>query len=136
MNEIKKIIFPIHQDQRGSLVVVEGSKDVPFPIARLFYIYGGGNEVRGCHANRKSEFVMVNVSGSCKLKVHDGQNEHIFMLDTPNEGIYLPKMTWKEMYDFSDDSVLLCIASTPYLPEEYIRDKEKFLKDAQIAKAK
>lgn len=129
MNGIQKIVFPTHQDQRGSLVVVEGEKDVPFPIARLFYIYGGGNEVRGCHANRESEFVLVNVSGSCKLRVHDGTKEHEFVLDQPNEGIYLPKMTWKEMYDFSKDAVLLCIASTPYLAEEYIRDKEKFLKE-------
>lgn len=129
MRKIKKVIFPTHSDERGNLVVVEGGKDIPFPIARLFYIYGGGAEVRGCHANRESEFVLVNVHGSCKLRVHDGKQEHEFMLNTPSEGIYLPKMIWKEMYDFSDDAVLLCIASTPYLSEEYIRDKEAFLKE-------
>ena len=129
MKEIEKIKFPAHKDQRGALVVMEGEKDIPFSIARLFYIYGGGREVRGCHANRKSEFVLVCVSGSCRLKIHDGRQEHFFTLDDPEVGIYLPRMTWKEMYDFSEDAVLLCIASTPYDPDEYIRDLNLFLKE-------
>lgn len=129
MKEIEMIRFPVHKDQRGALVVAEGGKEIPFPISRLFYIYGGGNEVRGRHANRESEFVMVCVSGSCRLKVHDGCREHFFTLDDPGIGVYLPRMTWKEMYDFSEDAVLLCIASTPYDPNEYIRDLDLFLKE-------
>ena len=122
MKEIEKIRFSAHRDQRGALVALEGDKDIPFSIARLFYIYGGGSEIRGRHANRESEFVLICVKGSCRLKVNDGCQEYFFTLDDPDEGIYLPQMTWKEMYDFSDDAVLLCIASAPYNPGEYIRD--------------
>lgn len=135
-NEIKNNIsqqpyivqFSEHGDERGRLVVIEEISDVPFEIKRLFYIYGSdGNIVRGCHANRKSEFVLINVCGSCKVKTNDGLgNEKIFVLDKPNEGIYIPKMVWKDMYDFSTDSILLCIASEKYDNEEYIRDFEVY----------
>ena len=85
--------------------------------------------MRGCHANRKSEFVLINVAGSSKVKVKDGEgNEAIFCLNRPHTGIYLPTMVWKEMYDFSADSVLLVLASEHYDPEEYIRDYEEFEK--------
>lgn len=115
-------------DERGSLVVIEGNKDIPFEIKRVFYIYGSDeNVVRGLHANRDSEFVLVNVSGSCNVIIKDGKgNEEIVKLDKPRKGVYLPKMIWKEMVNFSKDSVLLCLASTHYNDEEYIRDYEEF----------
>ena len=117
-------------DERGHLVVVEGTEDIPFDIKRIFYIYGTGEGVvRGKHANRESEFVLINVSGSSKVKVKDGKgNEAIYSLSRPHTGIYLPKMVWKDMYDFSEDSVLLCLASTRYDPSEYIRDYDEFLR--------
>ncbi len=84
--------------------------------------------VRGQHANRKSEFVLINVAGQSKVRVKDGKgNENIFSLNSPYTGIYLPKMMWKDMYDFSDDSVLLCLSSEHYDPTEYIRDYDEFL---------
>lgn len=117
-------------DERGQLVVVEGMKDIPFEIKRIFYIYGSERKgVRGQHANRKSEFVLVNVAGQSKVKVMDGLgNEMVFSLNRTHTGIYLPAMTWKEMYDFSKDSVLLCIASEHYDAAEYIRDYEEYVK--------
>lgn len=123
--------FPQHGDERGWLVVIEGVKDVPFDIKRIFYIYGSDESViRGRHANRKSEFVLINVCGSCKVKTNDGRgNEDIFVLDKPHAGIYIPKLVWKEMYDFSEDSILLCMASEHYDPEEYIRDMDEFLSE-------
>lgn len=123
--------FSEHGDERGRLVVIEEISDVPFEIKRLFYIYGSdGNIVRGRHANRKSEFVLINVCGSCKVKTNDGLgNEKIFVLDKPNEGIYIPKMVWKDMYDFSSDSILLCIASEKYDDKEYIRDFDKYTQE-------
>ena len=117
-------------DARGHLVVVEGMKDIPFDIKRVFYIYGSDRDViRGQHANRESEFVLINVAGTSKVRVTDGRgNEATYSLNRPHTGIYLPCMVWKEMYDFSADSVLLCLASTHYDAGEYIRDYDEFLK--------
>lgn len=122
--------FPQNGDNRGHLVVIEGMKDIPFDIKRIFYIYGSDAEViRGQHANRKSEFVLINVSGQCKVSVKDGKgNEAIFLLNRPHTGIYLPRMIWKEMYDFSRDSVLLCLSSEHYNSDEYIRSYDEFVK--------
>ena len=78
-------------------------------------------------ANYDTEFVLINVAGTSKVRVTDGRNEKIFNLDRPHIGIYLPKLVWKDMYDFSEDSVLLCLASEHYNPEEYIRDYEEYL---------
>lgn len=122
--------FPQKGDERGHLVIVESDKDVPFEIKRIFYIYGSDSTVvRGQHANKKSEFVLINVSGTSKVRVKDGRgNEAIFDLNRPHTGIYLPKMVWKDMYDFSPDSVLLCLSSEHYDPDEYIRDYDEFVK--------
>ena len=117
-------------DERGKLVVVEGSKDIPFDIQRVFYIYGSDNQVvRGQHANRKSEFVLINVSGTSKVRVDNGFEEEIIELNRPRMGLYLPTMLWKDMYDFSEDSVLLVLANTHYDGSEYIRDYEEYLKE-------
>lgn len=116
-------------DERGKLVIVEGNQDVPFEIKRLFYIYGSDKDVvRGKHANRESEFVLINVSGTSKVMVTDGKNKQVVELTKPRQGVYLPKMVWKEMYDFSPDSVLLVLASTHYDGNEYIRDYDEFCK--------
>ena len=121
--------FSQRGDERGHLVVVEGHQDIPFDIKRIFYIYGSDKEVvRGQHANRKSEFVLINVAGTSKVKVKDGKgNEAIYSLNRPHTGIYLPKLVWKDMYDFSEDSVLLVLASEHYDPEEYIRNYDEFV---------
>lgn len=124
-------------DERGYLVAVEGMKDIPFEIKRIFYIYGSDSSViRGQHANLRSEFVLINVSGQCKVKTRDGKgNEAVFLLNRPHTGIYLPKMVWKDMYDFSRDSILLCLASEHYDATEYIREYEKFLELVNEEKA-
>lgn len=130
LDQVYTIEFKQNGDERGHLVVVEEKKDIPFSIARIFYIYGSDHDVvRGRHANRRSEFVLVNVSGTSKVKVMDGKDEKVIVLDKPHMGVYLPKMVWKEMYDFSEDSVLLCIASEVYDPGEYIRDYAEYLKE-------
>ena len=131
------IEFAEHGDERGNLVVVEGEKDIPFSIQRVFYIYGSDPDiVRGQHANRNSEFVLINVAGRSKVKVMDGLgNEVVFSLNRPRTGVYIPTMVWKEMYDFSPDAVLLCLASEHYDETEYIRDFDEF--EAEIhARAK
>lgn len=131
MNRVKMLEFPQKGDERGQLVIVEGEYDVPFDIKRVFYIYGSDAEViRGRHANRKTEFVLINVAGTSKVKVKDGKgNEAIFCLNRPHTGIYLPTMVWKDMYDFSEDSVLLVLASEHYDAEEYIRNYDDFVRE-------
>lgn len=130
LNTVKMLDFPVRGDERGYLVVAEGNKDIPFEIKRIFYIFGTDRDVvRGQHANKKSQFVLINVAGSSKVKVSDGKgNEAVYHLDKPHSGIYIPTMIWKDMYDFSDDSVLLCLASEAYDPDEYIRDYKDFVK--------
>lgn len=127
-SKVRMLEFSQLGDERGHLVVAEGGKDIPFSIERVFYIYGSDADVvRGQHANRKTEFVLINVAGTSKVKVKDGRgNEAIFSLNRPHTGIYIPTMVWKDMYDFSEDSVLLCLASEHYNSEEYIRDYNEY----------
>lgn len=127
--------FPQNGDERGKLVVIEGMQDIPFDIKRVFYIYGSDDKVvRGQHANRRTEFVLINVSGTSKVRVRDGRgNEALFCLNRPHTGIYLPRMVWKDMYDFSPDSVLLVLASEHYDSEEYIRDYGQYVKELENA---
>lgn len=102
--------------------------DIPFDIKRVFYIYGSDDKVvRGRHANRETEFLMVNVGGSNKVKVDNGTETAVIELNTPGMGLYLPPMLWKDMYDFSPDSVLLVLASRHYDAHEYIRDYNEYL---------
>lgn len=122
-------------DERGDLVVVEGEQSIPFRIERVFYMYGSdATVVRGQHANRESEFVLINVSGTSKVRVTDGREECIIELNKPRMGLYLDKMVWKDMYDFSPDSVLLVLANTHYNGKEYIRDYEEYLKEVGVQK--
>ena len=117
-------------DERGKLVVIEGNESIPFDIKRVFYIYGSDSTVvRGQHANRVSEFVLINVAGTSKVRITDGKEEMIVELNKPMMGVYIPKMIWKDMYDFSADSVLLVLANTHYDGSEYIRDYEDYLKE-------
>lgn len=127
--EMYKILnFKDLGDERGKLVVIEGSKDIPFDIARAFYIYGSDSTVvRGQHANRESEFILVNVAGTSKVMITDGSRKEIVELDKPMKAVYIPKMMWKEMYDFSPDSVLLVLANTHYDGKEYIRNYDEYL---------
>ncbi len=130
--QIKIMEFPDFGDERGSLVVVEGGMDIPFAVKRAFYMYGSDSQViRGRHANRKSEFVMINVSGKSKVKVDNGYEQQVIELNRPRMGLYLPRMVWKDMYDFSPDSVLLVLASEHYDGEEYIRDYDDYIRELE-----
>lgn len=119
-------------DERGKLVVIEGGTEIPFEIKRVFYIYESDpTVVRGQHANRESEFVLINVAGQSKVRITDGTEELVVELNKPMMGVYIPKMIWKDMYDFSVDSVLLVLASTHYNGEEYIRDYNEYIHEVR-----
>jgi len=130
MDKVRVLEFDDKGDERGKLVVAEGNIDIPFEIKRIFYIYDSDDTVvRGQHANRETEFVLINVAGKSKVKIVDEYgNEEIYNLERPRTGIYIPKMVWKDMYDFSTDSVLLVLASEHYNENEYIRDYNEYLK--------
>ncbi|MBR3806963.1 MAG: FdtA/QdtA family cupin domain-containing protein [Lachnospiraceae bacterium] len=127
--QYKLIEFVDLGDERGNLVVIEGEGiDIPFDIKRVFYIYGSDSSVvRGQHANRETEFLLVNVSGTSKVKVDNGKESEIIELNKPRMGLYLSSMLWKDMYDFSEDSVLLVLASRHYDSKEYIRNYDDYL---------
>lgn len=119
-----------HGDERGKMVVIDGKdKIIPFTMKRIFYSYATASDgIRGKHANRNSEFVIVCMNGECKVLVKDGKkNEQEYFLSNPAKGLYIPKMLWKEMYDFSPDCVLMCIASEYYDADEYIYDYDEYL---------
>ncbi len=129
LKEMYRIIqFPKYGDERGSLVVLEGDHmDIPFEIKRVFFIYVNDvTEVRGKHANRDSELVLVCASGRCKVKVSDGFEEEIVELHDSRKGLYIAPMCWKEMYEFSSDAVLLVVSSEHYRAEEYISDLAQY----------
>ena len=120
-------------DERGNLIVIEGEGiHIPFDIKRVFYIYGSDAEVvRGQHANRETEFLLVNVCGTSKVRVDNGSEQEIIELNRPRMGLYLAPMVWKDMYDFSPDSILLVLASRHYDPDEYIRDYDKYIEEVR-----
>ena len=125
---IKKINFQEHGDERGMLVALEVAKEVPFDIKRVYYIYDTLAGVRrGFHAHKNLKQILVCVKGSCKLHLDNGYETEEVLLDKPYEGIYLENNIWREMYDFSEDAVLLVLASEYYDEADYIRDYQKFL---------
>jgi dTDP-4-dehydrorhamnose 3,5-epimerase-like enzyme len=128
INDVARLSFKPKGDERGRLVVVESEHDIPFIVKRVFYIYGSTPDVvRGQHANRRSSFVLINVSGTSKVKCIDCfGNEMLVELNKPHIGLYIPPMIWKDMYDFSADSVLLVLSDEHYDANEYIRDFDQF----------
>lgn len=120
--ECKILDFKELGDERGKLVAIESLVDVPFEIKRVFYVYGLANDtVRGQHANKESQFVLINLRGACKIRLYNDSEEYIVNLNKPNIGIFIPKMIWKDMYDFSEDSLLLSLSDQHYNIEEYIK---------------
>lgn len=123
---LEQIQFKEHMDSRGGLVAVE-DYELPFRPKRVYYIYGVGREVRrGFHAHKRLEQVMICVHGSCKILFDDGIMQKEMVLNNPAEGIYVGTMIWREMYDFSEDAVLMVLASRNYEEEDYIRNYDEF----------
>ena len=127
-NQYRILEFGEYGDERGNLVVAEcGGEAVPFGVQRVFYMYGSDRDVvRGQHANRRTEFVLINVCGTSRVRVDNGFESDVIELNRPRMGLYIPAMVWKDMYDFSPDSVLLVLSSEHYDPNEYIRDFSEF----------
>lgn len=126
---IEKVNLVSHGDSRGQLIAIEEYDEIPFMIKRVYYIYDTNSDVtRGCHAHRTLKQLLVCVSGNCKIRLDDGKESQIVLLDKPNEGILICDTIWREMFDFSKDAVLLVLASDIYDEKDYIRDYQEFLK--------
>lgn len=122
--------FPIHGNYDGNLVALEKGHGLPFDVKRVYYIWGTQpNVVRGKHAHRKLEQMIVCVSGSCDFILDDGENREVIRLNTPSKGLYVKHNIWREFTDFSDDCVIMVLASEYYDEADYIRDYEVFKKE-------
>lgn len=127
--QINKIQFQRHGDARGMLVALEENKEIPFKIKRVYYLYDTLADVtRGFHAHKSLQQILICVHGSCKIRLDDGCDKGVVILDTPDEGIYVGNNMWREMFDFSPDAVLMVLASELYDEKDYIRDYDEFLK--------
>lgn len=122
-------------DPRGNLSVVEEFKDIPFKIERIYWLYDvPGGESRGGHAYRDNQEFIVALSGSFDVILDDGNDKIIYTLNRSYYGLYVPKGLWREMVNFSTNSLALILSSTDYDANDYIRDYDEFLKEKKDGK--
>jgi len=122
------IPFTVRGDDHGKLVAIEQQHDIPFAVARVYYVYGtAAGTVRGLHAHRALDQVAVAVAGNCTMLLDDGTSRATVRLDDPATAVTLPPMVWHEMRDFSDDCVLIVLADAAYDEADYIRDYAEFI---------
>ena len=131
MKDFELIQLKAYEDPRGNLIAFEQGANCPFEVKRCFYIYDtkGEDVVRGAHANRQSEFLLVVIHGSCKVRIDTGKVKDEVLLNSPKTALYINKMVWKEMFEFSDGAVLMVLSNKKYDENEYIRDYEDYLKE-------
>ena len=126
---VKFINFKTNGDHRGSLISLEANRNIPFKIKRVYYIFNTSIEIeRGFHAHFFLRQVLICVSGSCRIRLDNGNERTEVFLDSPDQGLYIKEMMWREMYDFSSNCVLMVLASDYYNEDDYIRDYSDFKK--------
>jgi len=126
--EIKIIPLQAHGDDRGSLIALEEEHNIPFEIKRVYYMFNTKKDVRrGLHAHKKLKQVAIAMRGSCRFVLDDGKERVEILLDNPSQGLLIDSCIWREMYDFSEDCVLMVLADSHYDENDYIRDYEQFL---------
>lgn len=128
MMQVIKYVFQPHGDERGQLIALEEFKDIPFRIKRVYYMYETKEKVvRGCHAHKNLEQILICIHGSCKIRLDNGIDKKTVSLERPDEGLYIANYMWREMFDFSSGAVLMVLASELYDEADYIRDYDEFL---------
>lgn len=131
------IDFKVRGDHTGSLVALEKGAEFPFEIKRVYYIWGTDkNVIRGKHAHRKLEQVIVCTSGSCDFILDDGNERTTVHLSNPAQGLHIKSNIWREFTNFSPDCVVMVLASEHYDEKDYIRDYQTFLQEAKLTKGK
>lgn len=132
--QIKLIPLQPHGDDRGSLVALEEGQNIPFEIKRVYYMFKTKEGVRrGLHAHRKLKQVAIAVRGSCRFVLDDSKERVEILLDNPAQGLLIESFMWREMYDFSDDCVLMVLADQLYDEADYVRDYNEFLNLAKVS---
>ncbi len=127
MEETKIIELPKILDKRGNLSFFENNSQLPFEIKRAYWIYDvPGGQVRGSHAFKESQEVIIALSGSFDVLLHDGKQEQKFSLNRSYYGLYVPQMLWRTLENFSTNAVALIVSSIPYNEGDYIRDFIEF----------
>ena len=135
LSSCKIIDFPKVEDSRGNLLFIEENKHVPFDIKRVFYLCDvPSGATRGGHSNKFTEQVIIALSGSFEVKVDDGLSKKSFFLNRPHYGLYIPPAIWRELENFSSNSVALVLVSTFFDANEYIRDYGVFKKSKEGVK--
>lgn len=128
LDQVQLIPLPKILDERGNLSFFESKKQIPFSIARAYWIYDvPGGEIRGSHAYKTLQEVIIALSGSFDVVLNDGQQEKIYTLNRSYTGLYVPKMIWRRLENFSTNSLALIVADRPYDPGDYIRNFDIFL---------
>lgn len=126
--KIQLIQLQKHGDERGSLIALEDQKNVPFTIRRVYYLFDTKPGVRrGLHAHSKLTQLVIAVRGSCRFLLDDGKERVEVLLDNPAQGLLVEPMMWREMYDFSEDCVLMVLADQHYDEADYIRNHDQFI---------
>lgn len=134
--DIEPIHLRIHGDTRGSLVALEQQRNVPFDIRRVYYLFGTREDVhRGQHAHRRLNQLVVAVRGSVTVLLDDGSGPAEVRLGDPAEGLLMLPMVWRDLYDFSDDCVVMVLADQYYDPADYITDYAQFLREVRSTRA-
>ncbi len=127
MSLIEWIDFQVLGDSRGGLVSIEQNTLIPFEIKRVYYIYDTAKDVsRGFHAHRELKQVAICIAGSCRMVFHNGLVQEEYILDTPTKGVLIDGLLWREMHDFSENCILLVLASEHFDESDYIRDFTEF----------
>jgi len=129
LDDAKILELPKISDPRGNLTFIEGKQHIPFDIARVYYLYDvPGGESRGGHAHKQLEQFIVAVSGSFDVILRDGYTEKRYFLNRSYFGLYVPRLVWRELENFSSGSVCLVMASMRYKEDDYYREYSDFLK--------
>jgi dTDP-4-dehydrorhamnose 3,5-epimerase-like enzyme len=127
MSLIKLIDLPSFSDERGGLVAIESGQNIPFVVQRLYYIFDTKQHARGFHAHLNLQQLAICVKGQCRFILDDGHEKQEVVLNQPTKGLLIEGLLWREMHDFSEDCVLLVLASEHYDEADYIRDYQQFL---------
>ena len=129
LSEVTLIDLPKIKDPRGNLSIIEEEKQIPFKIERTYWIYDvPGGQVRGGHAYNEQQELIVALSGSFDVVVDDGRAKRTFSLNRSYYGLFVPASIWRQLQNFSTNSLALILSSTAFDEEDYIRDYTKFLK--------
>ena len=132
MQDWKIIQLPKISDPRGNLTFIEQNKHIPFKINRVYYLYDvPGGENRGGHAHKVLEQLIIAVAGSFDVVLDNGSTKELFSLNRSYYGLFVPKMTWREINNFSSGAVCLVLASTVYEEADYYRDYNSFISDVR-----